>query len=152
MTSSLVNIRQAQRTDLDLVLALLQQVELPTEGVAEHLSRFLVAEDMAGAVLGAIGLEYYGGDTALLRSAVVDPSSRSKGVGSALFRSLLESARSLGICRLVLLTNTAEDYFARKGFRQIPRSAITGPITRSIEFTGACPANAVAMELLLSSP
>lgn len=150
MINSLVSTREAQQTDLDAVLALLKQEDLPTEGVAEHLTRFLVAEDAAGAFLGAIGLEYYGGDTALLRSAVVDPSCRSKGIGWALFEGLLENARGLRLKRLVLLTNTAESYFARKGFRKIPRSSITGPVTQSIEFTGACPASAVAMELLLS--
>ncbi len=149
MTDHPLQIRTARPTDLEPLLAQLGRAGLPTLGVAEHLSNFFIAEDPSGTLLGAIGLEYYGGDTALLRSAVVDPSRRSQGVGSALYESLLTKARTMGICRLVLLTNTAETYFARKGFQKIQRSAITGPVTQSIEFTDACPAHSAVMELVL---
>jgi amino-acid N-acetyltransferase len=49
----------------------------------------------------------------------------------------------------VLLTNTAEGFFARKGFRRIDQKSVTGAVTSSVEFTGACPAHAACMELCL---
>ncbi len=139
------------RHDLDPVLVLLRDASLPTEGVKEHFTNFLVAVDATGKLVGAIGMERYPDGTGLLRSAVVAPSLRNSGVGSLLYERLIESARSARICRMVLLTNTAEKYFARKGFRVIPRSSVTGPVTKSSEFVDACPASAVCMELVLKS-
>ncbi len=140
-------IRQSTHDDLDGIKRLLESASLPTLGVAEHVHHFLVAEQ-DGIIIGAIGLEVYG-ETALLRSAVVAPELRNKGVGGSLYTSNFEQARRLGIQRLVLLTNTAEEYFARKGFKKIEQKNVTGPITTSVEFTGACPSHAACMELLL---
>ncbi len=149
-TISNVTIRKAgEREDLARVLSLLQDADLPTVGVHEHFNDFVVAADPAGAVVGAIGMERYADGTALLRSAVVGPSLRNSGVGSMLYQALLERARSSGVRRFILLTNTAEIYFARKGFRTIPRSSVTGPVTLSTEFNDACPESAVCMEMLL---
>ena len=149
--TSNVTIRPAgEKEDLAQVLSLLQDADLPTEGVREHFIDFIVAADPAGAVVGAIGMERYADGTALLRSAVVESSLRNSGVGSMLFQALLALARSSGIRRIILLTNTAEAYFTRKGFRVIARSNITGPVLQSTEFTNACPESAVCMELLLA--
>jgi amino-acid N-acetyltransferase len=149
-TISNVTIRKAgEREDLARVLALLQDADLPIEGVIEHFNDFVIAADPAGAVVGAIGMERYADGTALLRSAVVGRSLRNSGVGSMLYQALLERARSSGIRRFILLTNTAEKYFARKGFRTIPRASVTGPVTLSTEFNDACPESAVCMEFLL---
>ena len=142
-----VRIRNASEADYDAVAALLEAASLPTEGVAEHLRHFLVAENGDG-IVGAIGLEVYG-DTAFLRSAVVQPTQQSKGIGGLLYNQLIDNAKVLGISRLILLTDTAEKYFGRKGFRKIDAQSVTGPITTSVEFTGACPSHAVCMELVL---
>ena len=140
-------VRQATRVDLTSIEQLLESASLPTLGVSEHIRHFLVAES-EGKIVGAIGLEVYG-ETALLRSAVVAPDFQNKGIGTLLFTHNLKHARSLGVKRLLLLTNTAEEYFARKGFRVIDQKSVTGPITGSVEFTGACPSHAACMELML---
>jgi amino-acid N-acetyltransferase len=142
-----LRIRQARDGDLERVTTLLQEGGLPTLGVREHFERFLLAED-GDRVVGTIGLEAYD-NTGLLRSAVVEAGLRGKGVGTLLYSHLLAMARSMGIRKLVLLTNTAESYFAAKGFRSIDRATLTGPVTTSVEFTDACPSHAVCMELLL---
>jgi amino-acid N-acetyltransferase len=145
-----MNIREAsEKEDLDRVFALLLQASLPTDGVKEHFRNFLVAEDREGTIIGAIGMELYPDGTGLLRSAVVEPSSRNSGIGSLLYRELIDRARRTGIKRLVLLTTTAEKYFERKGFRTTPRSSIKGPVTESAEFVGACPETAICMEMML---
>lgn len=140
-------VRQATRVDLTSIEQLLEAASLPTPGVREHVQHFLVAET-EGKIVGAIGLEVYG-ETALLRSAVVAPDFQNKGIGTLLFTHNLKHARSLGVKRLLLLTNTAEEYFARKGFSVIDQKSVTGPITSSVEFTGACPSHAACMELML---
>jgi len=142
-----VTIRRAGEGDFGGVKSLLEEGGLPILGVAEHFDSFLVAE-WDGRLVGAIGLEYYG-DTGLLRSTVVDQALRGTGIGAMLYARLLELAHARGIRRLILLTNTAESYFAAKGFRSIDRTLLTGPVTSSVEFTDACPSHAVCMELVL---
>ena len=142
-----ITVRQAAANDLEKVKSMLQDGGLPILGVAEHFDSFLVAERDNGLV-GAIGLESYG-DTGLLRSAIVDKQLRGTGIGSILFEHLIAEARSRGIRKLVLLTNTAEGYFAARGFRVIDRGTLTGAVTRSVEFTEACPSHAVCMEMSL---
>jgi amino-acid N-acetyltransferase len=138
-------IRSARESDLQSIKKLLESSSLPTEGIDEHLDSFLVAEQH-GSVIGAIGMERYEG-TSLLRSAVVAREHRGLGVGTALYETLLSRARTLGIPRLVLFTTTAESYFRVRGFRPVAVSTITGPVTSSVEFAGACPATATCMVL-----
>lgn len=139
-----MTIRPAQARDLPVILQLLRDANLPIQGVSEHLDTFLVAQDDSD-VVGAVGLELYG-DIGLLRSAVVHESHRSSGIGTLLYERLREFASSKGVRRLVLLTTTAEKYFARKGFTIIEPQNLTGSILTSSEFTGACPSTAVCME------
>ena len=141
------SVRQATRQDLQSVNDLLESASLPTLGVEQHLQHFIVAEN-AGAIVGAIGLEVYG-DVALLRSAVVASKDQGKGIGSLLYNQSLLQARRLGVRRLILLTNTAEKYFEPKGFMKIDQKSVTGPVTTSVEFSGACPAHSACMELVL---
>ena len=58
-------------------------------------------------------------------------------------------ARKSSVRRLVLLTTTAEPYFRKWDFQRIDQKTLAGPLTGSAEFTGACPASAVCMELWL---
>jgi thioredoxin type arsenate reductase len=140
-------IRQAHEEDLPKIEKLLEEESLPTLAVAEHLDNYRVVKN-GDTVIGAIGLEVYDG-TALLRSAVVSPDERGKGIGALLYDTIVKYARELGVQRLLLLTNTAEEYFRRRGFRAIDQQSVTGPVTTSVEFTGACPSHAVCMELSL---
>lgn len=141
------NVRKAEQADYDNVTRLLESASLPTAGVAGHFANFFVAE-IGGRVIGAIGMELYD-DVGLLRSAVVDSSERSKGVGSVLYNTLIDHAKKLGVRRLILLTNTAERYFEKRGFRKIDPNSVVGPIRTSVEFSGACPTHAACMEMNL---
>jgi hypothetical protein len=73
-------IRIAKRSELDKVLKLLESLDLPGDGVEEHLDEFLVAEE-AGRVIGAVGLEVYG-SVGLLRSLAVEPLEQACVSGS----------------------------------------------------------------------
>lgn len=141
-------VRRARPGDQPAVLALLREAGLSLPGVPEHFATFMVAE-RAGAVIGAMGLELRGTD-ALLRSAVVAPAARDAGVGRTLFDAITALAREAGVRTLVLLTTAAEGYWARRGFRTIPREAAPESVTVSAEFAGACPASATCMRLDLA--
>jgi len=144
---NLVTVRQATQSDLTAIKQLLESASLPTLGVAEHVQHFLVAEK-EGTIVGTIGLEVYG-ETALLRSAAIVSNLQRTGIGSLLYARNRDQAERLGVKRLILLTNTAEAYFERKGFSKIDQKSVAGPITASVEFTGACPSHAACMELVL---
>jgi amino-acid N-acetyltransferase len=140
-----VVVAPASPGDLDQIKSLLDSASLPTLGVDEHIETFLVARE-GRELVGAIGMEDYG-EMALLRSAVVVSDKRNAGIGTMLYNALIERARSRGVRKLVLLTNTADRYFARKGFRVVDRNTVQGPVTQSIEFTEACPSHAFCMEM-----
>jgi amino-acid N-acetyltransferase len=144
---TLAAIQRALPADAGAIEELLTSSGLPVEGARAHLDHFFVTRD-GGSITGVIGLELYG-EEGLLRSLAVRQSHRSKGIGNELYLQLIEEARSAGIRRLVLLTTTAEGYFAARGFKAVQRDTITGAIRQSAEFTGACPDSASCMELKL---
>jgi amino-acid N-acetyltransferase len=142
--SSSLRLRASGPSDLPAVRELLQEAGLPLEGVEDHFNSFIVADDGVN-VVGTIGLELYG-ETALLRSAVVVPALRNNGLGTRMVEEVLSLARARGVRRLLLLTATAERFFAAHGFRAIRRDTVSGPVTASKEFSGACPSSAVVMQ------
>jgi amino-acid N-acetyltransferase len=136
-------LRPAAPGDWPAIAALLSQHGLPTEGAADHLAHFIVAEE-AGGIAGVAGLELYG-DAALLRSvAVAEPGA---GLGSVLVRAAITQARASGVHDVILLTTTAARFFPRFGFERIGREAVPAALLASSEFRGACPASAETMAL-----
>ena len=135
-------MRRAAVSDWPAIEALLRESGLPVTGARDNLDDFIVAGP--DQVLGCVGLERYG-STGLLRSLAVSPAERGNGVGRALVDACLSHARASGITTLVLLTETAEPFFARLGFRRVDRTEVPDAVRASAEFRGACPASAVAM-------
>lgn len=147
MDEAILRIEPAAGSDLPNILKLLAECELPEDGLKEHMDAAQVARD-GKTVIGSAALELYE-SSALLRSVAVAPSRRSKGLGRCLVTAALELARQKGVERVFLLTMTAPDYFPKFGFRPIQRTRIPSGVQQSVEFTSACPASAVAMELSL---
>ena len=151
MSCENVSIRNATFDDLDEILALLSRVNLPSDGVVASVEGFLVARDQTSQLVATIGLERHG-DTGLLRSAAVAPEFQGSGVGSLLTRRLLERARNDGIERVVLLTTTAKDFFARRfGFREAARSMYEEVLGSSSEWNLPRCSSAVCMSVNLRS-
>jgi amino-acid N-acetyltransferase len=144
-----VELRTARETDLPAVLALLGRAHLPTAGVADAPSQFLVAES-EGKLVGVVGLELYG-ESALLRSAAVEESWRGSGVGRVLVERALDVAQERGIEDVFLLTTTAENYFPRFGFACVSRDSVSKGVQSSVEFQEACPASATVMRKSLKA-
>ena len=136
-------IRVARPTDYAAVCELLRSAKLPLDGLSATLENFLVALDGARLVAAA-GLEVYG-DAALLRSVVVAPSHRGSGLGGRLSDGALAMAHDLGVRHVYLLTDTAEEFFRRRGFALVPRADVPRSVKASVEFTTACPASATVM-------
>ena len=135
-------LRRASADDLGVIRELLTSAGLPLAGVAEHVADFIVAGDERLVACAAI--ERYG-SAGLLRSVAVTARSRGTGIGRALVTACLAKARNQGVAQVVLLTETAEDYFARLEFSRIARDEVPEAVRASAEFRGACPESAVAM-------
>jgi len=110
----------------------------------DSIRGFLVATD-AGEVIGAVALERYD-DVGLVRSLVVAPSHRGRGLAKALVRAIEERARIQGVKVLVLLTETANEFFGARGYRAKQRAEASALVQASSEFALVCPASAVYME------
>ncbi len=136
-------ITPAAPTDGPAIAALLRAADLPYEDIAPHLGHFLVARK-GGAVVAAIGLEVYAPD-GLLRSLVVAPAHRGRGLGGELVRRLERTAAGWSVERFWLLTTTAEAFFARRGFLVTPRGGAPAKIAGTHEFKSLCPSTAICM-------
>lgn len=149
MTQHTVTISKATEADFESLAALLASVNLPSEGVAEHLDGFLVARDTEGKFIGCAGLERYG-QLGLLRSVAVSPHHQKDGLGLQITRAVLDRAAQDGVAEVVLLTTTARDFFARKfGFVETQRSAYNAQLSESAEWQMPCCSSAVLMKLTL---
>lgn len=138
-------IRPAAAEDLPAVQLLLTSVKLPLEGVEEHLADFLILSQ-EGELIGTVGLEMYG-DKALLRSLAVTPQEQGKGYGIRLYQAIIRKAQEQKIAEIYLLTETAEKFFAARGFEKISRERVDERVKTSVEFQSACPASAACMRL-----
>lgn len=136
-------IEAARADDGPAIAALLRTAELPHEDIAGHLAHFIVARS-GGEIVGAIGAEVYGED-ALLRSFVVRADLRGAGLGGRLVRELERAAAGWGVRRWWLLTMTVEAFFAKRGFRRVPRGEAPATIAATEEFRGLCPSVAVCL-------
>jgi amino-acid N-acetyltransferase len=168
-----VTLRPADETTLGYVEALLDANDLPSGDVREKPEVFFVASrdggDGAGDErVGVGGIETVSGATevvgrvetvdgtdgsagttespGLLRSVVVEQSVRGNGYGTALCAALERRARAEGVETLYLLTTTADDFFAARGFTEIERSDAPAGIRRTTEFADLCPATATCMK------
>jgi amino-acid N-acetyltransferase len=142
-----ISITRASSDDLREILALLSEVQLPHDGVAENVSTFFVARNESARIIATIGLERHG-NTALLRSAAVAPEYQGCGIGSRLTTHLVERAAQDGVERVVLLTSTAREFFARRfGFCEMSRAVFDAELAGTSEWNLPRCSTAVCMSL-----
>lgn len=136
------------RPGLQAAKVLLASAGLPTEDLSErHCEHFFYTGE-ADAPTGLVGLEIVG-DVALLRSLVVGAENRGLGAGAALVSHAEQAARDAGASSIYLLTTTAEDFFAKRGYRRTPRDSAPPAIRATREFAGICPASSAFMNRTL---
>ena len=142
-----VTIAAAKREDLPEIFALLEECDLPKEGLATHISTTLVARK-GTEIVGCSALELYQ-ESALLRSVGVKPSYRSRGLGRRLTIAALNLGMQHKISNVYLLTETANVFFSKLGFEPISRADVPENVQRSVEFTTLCPDTATVMTKVL---
>lgn len=145
-----VSIRPASVDDLEAVSELLRAAHLVAiDGTAQFGDQYAVAVTDEGAIVGVAGYERYATNI-LLRSVAVDENWRSAGIGRRLTLNRIADAKQRGCTTAYLLTDTAAEYWKRHGFAQIDRSTAPADISRSREWSSACPVSATAMRKSLS--
>lgn len=128
----------------DSIVTLLSSEKLPVEDLPPILENFLAATE-GNELTGVIGLEIYG-DYGLLRSLAVKPAFRNQNIAGRLIAQIEIFAASRGLKVIFLLSETAPDYFARKGYQKITRSEVPAEVQRSTEFSHVCPHSAIVMK------
>ena len=140
-----ISIRPAGSEDRGAIAELLSASKLvPLDETAQFGPQYAVAVTHDGTLVEVAGYERYGADI-LLRSVAVAESWRSTGIGARLTADRLAHAKSQGCESAYLLTDTARVYWERHGFSRIDRKTAPVRITRSHEWSAACPVSATAM-------
>jgi amino-acid N-acetyltransferase len=144
-------IRRSRASDLAAVLALLKGAGLPTDDltIAPGLHFWVLESEQD--LCGVIGLERFG-TAALLRSLAIAPGRQGRGWGRQLVTRVERDAQADGVEQLVLLTETAEEFFRGLGYGVIDRGYVIEELKQSAEFRSLCPASAACMTKSLVSP
>lgn len=140
-------LRKANPADLPRVKSLLAAAKLPLDGLVDHQDRLWVLEQ-DGDVVGAIAFEAYRG-AGLLRSLVVDPVHRGKGLGKQLIEAGLGEMRRAGMRHAYGLTTTIPGLLAKSGWTEVRKQDLPDALDESMELRGACPDTARAFHLKL---
>jgi amino-acid N-acetyltransferase len=145
-------VRAATGDDAAGIERLVEDAGLPLAGLRTAVLR-VVAEDERG-LAGVAALEDHGaedGRAFLLRSVVTRPDVRGSGVGAALTRAALRRVDEAG-APVALLTESAEHWFPRFGFRPVERADLPPALAASEELRGACPVSAHALLRVPADP
>jgi amino-acid N-acetyltransferase len=145
--SNQIDIRPVNLKFRNAIISLLQSAELPVIDLPAELPNFLMAIDK-GFVVGGIGLEIYERN-GLLRSLVVKPEYRRLKIAAGLISELEKLAKGLGVNTMYLLTETARDYFVRKGYEIVDRNDAPESLKQSSEFSHVCPTTAVLLKKII---
>jgi amino-acid N-acetyltransferase len=139
-----IELRPVDGEDLAYVEALLSANDLPTADLRDGSGRFYVARAPEGRV-GVGGIEVYE-SVALLRSVAVEKFARGGGYGTAICDGLASLAQEEGVQTLYLLTTTAAEFFAARGYRAVDRADAPARVRETTEFAQLCPSSAVLMK------
>lgn len=139
----MIVVDRAGADELDAVARLIESAGLPLDGFGEVPTEVFVVRSAEG-IVGTAALEAHAGH-GLLRSVAVIAGRRGTGIGSALVAAAEGHAATAGLDGPYLLTETAADFFAGRGYSVIPRDGGPQPIMASVEWATACGESAVPM-------
>ena len=139
----MAQVIRADEPDAIPIRALLERSDLPTSDLDSARPDFVVIREN-GRVIAAGALQPFG-SSALLRSVVVAADRRKRGLGQAVVSGLERMARMGHLNQLILLTQTAAEFFAHQGYRVIERSSVPQDMQQSEEFRSLCPSSATCM-------
>ena len=127
----------------------LKSADLPADDI-DLPGRTFFEFSRDGETVGWGGFETHGTD-GLLRSLVVGPAYRSKGVGVSVLRAIEAIAAEQGIARFHLLTTSASGFFEQQGYAVNQRVSAPPLISQTEQFMGLCPGSACYMCKALSA-
>ena len=139
-------MKKADKNDLNKIKALLQSHGLPVNDISKSVRFYILEKNDRFAAVG--GYEKYG-KNGLLRSIAVEKDFLKKGFGREIVAKLIDDAKSNGIENLFLLTESAETFFLKFGFKKADRNTAPTEIKESSEFKYVCPQSAVFMHLTI---
>ncbi|MEX2048051.1 MAG: amino-acid N-acetyltransferase [Gemmatimonadota bacterium] len=130
-----VEVRRARTSDVAVIQSLVEGyaqdrilLGKPLVSLYEDVQEFWVAASQEdGAVVGCGALHVIWEDLAEVRTVAVDPAWRGRGIGSRVVERLLETARSLGVRRVFVLTFEV-GFFARHGFEVIDGAPVASEV------------------------
>lgn len=134
---------RASEEDFVAIRVLLEDSGLPTSDLESARPVFAVVREN-GHIVAAGALQRFG-SSALLRSVVVAKAYRGAGLGQAIVSELERLAQADQVQQLILLTQTAAEFFAHRGYRVIERGAAPHAMQGSEEFRSLCPGSATCM-------
>ena len=138
-----MNIVPASQNSFSAAIELLKQNNLPTEDITPGTQLFVVED--GNEVIATVAVEYdY--DDALLRSLSVSEIKRGRGVGSELVPFIEDYVRRQGVRNMFLLTTTAADFFAKRGYKVIDRSNVPEFIQKTKEYSVICASSSTLMK------
>ena len=139
-------LRDTEAADRDAgLVAALTAEGLPTDDLTEPGRRYFVYRTLSGEVVGYAGRELYGKD-AFLRSLVVLPAARGKGIGKAMVSRIARRAFDEGARTAWLMTTSAAGYFEAMGFKRVERAEVAAAVLETRQAKGLCPATAVVLK------
>ena len=142
----LSGIQLSEIAGSDLVLrATLVEAALPTDDIEDEGRTFFRASSNEGEIYGFSGIERCASD-ALLRSIVVLPSHRGRGIGLDIVVATLGRA-GLG-SDVYLATTTATAFFSRIGFVEVARDSVPSAVLATRQLSSICPSSATIMKLI----
>ena len=139
-----IQYQKAVPADFTALTGLLSTHKLPVKDIDKDLPHFILAKK-DDQLVGSIGVEKYG-SIGLLRSLSTDALFQQQGIASRLLEELIALCQSEGIQSLYLLTETAKDFFEKRGFTIAERELAPESIRNSSEFSELCPSTAVLMK------
>jgi amino-acid N-acetyltransferase len=138
-----MNIVPASQNSFSSAIELLKQNNLPTEDITPGTQLFVVED--GNEVIATVAVEYdY--DDALLRSLSVSETKRGSGIGSELVSFIEDYVRRQGVRNMFLLTTTAADFFAKRGYKVIDRSNVPEFIQKTKEYSVICASSSTLMK------
>ncbi|MBI5179370.1 MAG: N-acetyltransferase [Nitrospinae bacterium] len=125
-----IRIRPAKLSDAKDILRLIRLwaekgklLPRSLNDIYERIRDFFVYESEDGKLIGAVSLAVVWEDMAEVRSLVVEEGHDGKGIGTALVRHCIETARGIGVKQLFALTYVPK-FFVKLGFSEIDKQTL----------------------------
>jgi len=129
---------------LNDLLELLKASKLPHQYIVLEKNLFVKYSNDQGNMVGCGGLEFYP-PYALLRSVAVAENARGRSLGKQIVNDLLNRAKNRNVKAVYLLTETAPNFFLKRGFTNVAREDAPEELKSSTEFKSVCPVSAACM-------